>query len=284
MCVCVYIWPRSALHDFLHIGIGRSPDAFDVQGFDVSITPLRLKFQPKPKPFKLIILSVGGLLCSRALPRVRQKAIMRFSGHSNLGRDKLWDLKVRPGLREFMSLLLQNFYVAVWSCMEDAILHKVLRRLFPEEVISRLQFVWGRSKCTNTNGFISRDEPYLLKEKEVLFKHHKNLFGCKEGNILFVDDQPSKHIRNKASECCYFPHTWPGPRVIDNITTACYLYIEKLIHAPNVPLYLANHITDGLPPIPRYHKWFEPFVTLNCLPNTSESRNTLSMHYSLSFH
>ena len=94
----------------------------------------------------------------------------------------------------------------------------------------------------------------LLKEKEILFKHHKKMFGCREGNILFVDDQPNQHIRKKASKCCYFPHTWPGPKVIDNITTTCYLYIEKLMHTPNVPLYLGNYKNDKLPWIPRYHE------------------------------
>lgn len=130
--------------------------------------------------------------------------------------------------------------------MEDVVHHNVLRCLFRNHVICRLPFVWGRFKCTNINGFVNRDVSFIFKEREFLFRHHKNLFGC---NALFVDDQPSKHIRNKALECCYFLHTWPSPSIIDNTTTSCHLYIEKRIPAQNVPLYLENHSTYGQPQI-----------------------------------
>lgn len=145
-----------------------------------------------------------------------------------------------------MSLLLHNVHFVVWSCMEDVVHHNVLRCLFRNHVICRLPFVWGRFKCTNINGFVNRDVSFIFKEREFLFRHHKNLFGC---NALFVDDQPSKHIRNKALECCYFLHTWPSPSIIDNTTTSCHLYIEKRIPAQNVPLYLENHSTYGQPQI-----------------------------------
>lgn len=72
------------------------------------------------------------------------------------------------------------------------------------------------------------------------------MFGCRLGNILFTDDQPSKYSKNIVA-------TWPNPRVIDNNITACYLYIEKFIHAPTVPLYLGNHKIDGQHSIPCYY-------------------------------
>ena len=55
---------------------------------------------------------------------------MSINRHNNLGRDRLWDLKVCPRLWEFMSLVLHNIHVVVWSCMKDAILHNVLKMYF----------------------------------------------------------------------------------------------------------------------------------------------------------
>jgi hypothetical protein len=73
---------------------------------------------------------------------------------------------------------------------------------------------------------------------------------------MFVDDKPRNYIKDKALECLCFPHKWPGPRVIDNITTSCYPYVENFIHAPPILLHLGNLITDGNP---RFH------VTINGL-------------------
>ena len=50
----------------------------------------------------------------------------------------LWDLKVRLRLWEFMSLLLQNFHVLLWVCIEDVVLHNVLQSLYARNVIRRL--------------------------------------------------------------------------------------------------------------------------------------------------
>lgn len=57
-----------------------------------------------------------------------------------------------------------------------------------------------------------------------------------------------------------------GHRVMNTITTACY---EKLIHTPNVLLYLGNHITYRQLSVPHYHIWFVPFMANNCMPNST---------------
>ena len=166
-------------------------------------------------------------------------------GHNNLGRDNLWDLKVHLGVQEFMSLLLLSFHVVVWSCMADVVLHNVLWCQFLEDTFHKLAFMWGRLQCTNKIGFISRDASFL-------FRHHKNLFGCRKGKILFIMMNLVYTLRTRPRSATISPYIWPGPKVIDNITTSCYLYIEKLIHAPNVPPYLGNYIIGGQPPIPSY--------------------------------
>ena len=45
-------------------------------------------------------------------------------------------ISIRPTLWEFMSLLLQNFHVHLWSCMEDVVLHNVLRPLLMNQLIN----------------------------------------------------------------------------------------------------------------------------------------------------
>ena len=121
-------------------------------------------------------------------------------------------------------------------------------------------------KCMNTNGFTSRDKSFLLKEKETLFRHHKNVW-LQGGQYIVCWLSTYKDIRNKASECCYSPHTWPGYRVIDNNTIACYLFrhYEFYTHT-KVLLYLENHVTYGQPPIPHCHN-------CKCLPNIVKSQH-----------
>lgn len=46
-------------------------------------------------------LNQGPSSWSSSLPMVRQKAIIHFNGHGNLGNDKLWDLKVCLWLQYF---------------------------------------------------------------------------------------------------------------------------------------------------------------------------------------
>lgn len=133
-------------HVFLDIGIGSSHDASSPHEYEVSITHVWPKYQPQPRSFKLVNIFVDGLLCSRSSPRVRQKAIMCFNGHGNLGRDKLQDLKVHPRLWEFMSILLHDFHVIVWSCMEVFALYNAFWCLSSKYVTHILAFCVGQIK------------------------------------------------------------------------------------------------------------------------------------------
>lgn len=57
----------------------------------------------------------------------------------------------------------------------------------------------------NMNGFDRKDLLFLFKEKEVLFRHHKKLFGCKECNSLFIDDQTNKHNKTQGDVVLLLP-------------------------------------------------------------------------------
>ena len=90
--------------------------------------------------------------------------------------------------------------------MEDVVLHNVFRCLFLENIISdwhlcgAYQSLWIR--------MVSLVDMYLsfFERKKSSLGTTKKLFGCSEGNISFVNDQPSKHMKNKASKCYYFLH------------------------------------------------------------------------------
>ena len=236
-CICClfHIFPTNM---FLDIGIGSFPDALSPHNFEVSINHVRPKYQPQsqPEPFKLIILFVNNLLCSHSPMRVRQKAIMHFNGHNNFGRLKLGDLKVCPTLLEFKSLLLHNFHVVVWSCIEDVVIHNVLRCLFLENVIYRLALYGANWSAQIQMG--SLVETCFLPKKEVFLGTTKIYLVAWRAVFCLLMISLANTSRRRPRSVATSPTLWPGPRVIDNISTTCDLYIKKLIHTPIVPLYL----------------------------------------------
>lgn len=118
-----------------------------------------------------------------------------FQRHVNIKMDKRWDPKVYPWLWESMSLLLQNVHVDVWSCMEDVVLHKLLWHIFLENNICRLEIVvsLGHIEVQEFEQVISRNKSFLLKRNKSSL-NTTNVFGCREENILFVNDQPSSRV------------------------------------------------------------------------------------------
>ena len=183
------------LVDFLDVGFQRYLDVVFSIGFWDFNHLCAAKCQPKSMPLKLVIIFVDSLLCSRASSRVIHEAMIHFSRHVNIKMDKLWDPKVYPWLWEFMSLLLQNVHVDVWSCMEDVVLHKLLWHIFLENNICRLEIVvsLGHIEVQEFEQVISRNKSFLLKRNKSSL-NTTNVFGCGEENILFVNDQPSSRV------------------------------------------------------------------------------------------
>ena len=116
---------------------------------------------------KLLVLNVNGLLCSLRYLQPFPQTYELWSP-SKEEFQKYVCVVVRPGLKEFISLISPDFYVAIWSCMDDWTLGRLLDILFPPKVYKSFQFTWGRSTCTNTQAFISKNIPYLLKEYKTL--------------------------------------------------------------------------------------------------------------------
>lgn len=183
---------------------------------------------------KVIILSVNGLLCFEKYINCTPR---RFDRNNII---------VRPGLLEFMRILLRSFKVGIWSCMFSTRLKKVLEVLFPEDIRSRLLFVYGRNQC-------SRPQQYPLCDKLLwrLSSDLKTKEFCLPGKMLMVDDQPMRNVFN-GDFACYFPNSWHGEmtlpnasNVIPNIGTALLPYILPLRLYASVYEYLRGHPMDG---------------------------------------
>lgn len=178
MCVWIFEWWNVCYAStticcpcFSWCWLWKTCQCFYCAWFEVSITLVRPQTQPKSKPFKLNVLFVNGLLCCHANPRFLAKVALCFGNHNKLWRNKLWDLKDRPWLRVFMSLLLHDFNVGMWSSMEEAICHNVIWwALFLKNIICRLQFIWCAqietfSLVWTFISFLKRNKYYLFNIK-----------------------------------------------------------------------------------------------------------------------
>ena len=118
--------------------------------------------------------------------------------------------------------------------MDDWTLGRLLDILFPPRVYKSFQFTWGCSRCTDTQAFISKKIPYLLKE----YKRLQDAYSAKsffhKDQVLFVDDMSSKCVQNPPF-LGYYPFSWSSLDtlcVFNNIREALYPYFYYLKDAP----------------------------------------------------
>ena len=113
-----------------------------------------------------------------------------------------WDFQIapyniykRPYLEQFIDEIKNHFKIAVWSSASDDYVQKVVSLIFPADY--PLEFVWGRSKCTQQFDHQSLDDlgysDYYnhLNYSKILKKVRKKGFAKIE-DILIVDDTPRK--------------------------------------------------------------------------------------------
>ena len=125
-------------------------------------------------------------------------------------------------------------------------LKKVLKVLLPDQIQSKLLFVYGRNKC----GRIINN-PFCYKILDRPSKDRKTKEFCLPDKVLMVDVQPMRHLFN--GDCaCYFPRSWSsemslpnGSNVIPNITTTLIPFILSLQNYSSVSEYLQRHKMDG---------------------------------------
>ena len=95
----------------------------------------------------LIVLDLNGILCHRIRENntVNTKSSMY---RPSLGSVSKTEVIPRSDLHEFLSLLHDNFSLAVWTSATRKTARMLVQLLFPEEMRDRLVFVWHRNFCS----------------------------------------------------------------------------------------------------------------------------------------
>ncbi len=105
----------------------------------------------------------------------------------------------RPYLNAFLDKVKAYYKIAVWSSASDQYVEQVVANIFPPDY--PLEFVWGRSKCTQQMDQESMEDlgysDYYshLNYSKILKKVKKKGFAKME-DILIIDDTPRKSKHN----------------------------------------------------------------------------------------
>ncbi len=97
----------------------------------------------------LIVLDLNGILCHR----VRRTNNTTSPSTSSIFRQSCGNISntyviPRSDLHDFLTLLHENFCLAVWTSATRKTAKLLVQALFPEEVRERLLFIWHRSFCS----------------------------------------------------------------------------------------------------------------------------------------
>ena len=156
-------------------------------------------------------------------------------------KDRNWSFEVgnykvykRPYLEEFLDTLKKHFKVAVWSSAGDTYVEQIVCHIFPKEY--KLQFVWGRSKCTPFWDINGIEEAGHSNERDhykycKVLKKVKKIGGASLKEILIVDDTPHKARYNYGN--AIYPSPFIG-NMEDNELPLLMEYLLTLKEVNNV--------------------------------------------------
>ncbi len=84
---------------------------------------------------------------SRAIREQRIKAFCRSLYRSPIGHIAGTPIVARTDLHDLLSYLDQHFTLAIWSSAKRKTVKGLVKILFPDDIASKLLFVWHQSKC-----------------------------------------------------------------------------------------------------------------------------------------
>lgn len=155
--------------------------------------------------------------------------------------DDKWDFEVfeykvykRPGLRVFLEKLRTHFDVAVWSSASDDYVEEIVFEIFPYE--DKLEFVWGRSKCTPRIDYDSvEDLGYFDQNNHLCYskplKKLKRKTKRSLDHMLIIDDSPEKTKENYGN--AIYPREFNGEQD-DNELAQLWKYLMLIKDEPNI--------------------------------------------------
>ncbi len=116
------------------------------------------------RPKKLLILSVNGVLCYVPRCAVLQGTARVFG--RNIDKSKV---EVRVGVEQFLSNVLKELYIAIWSYMKLEDVLEVIPMLMPKKFVNEFVFIWGHEQCSKSFGQITPGSYYYIKDLKCVY-------------------------------------------------------------------------------------------------------------------
>ncbi|KAK3226721.1 hypothetical protein Dsin_006583 [Dipteronia sinensis] len=157
-----------------------------------------MKLNPGPMK-KLVVLSLGGLLCHRVCRRKILTDPINRSSDASYGSI---DVYKRPYCTDFIKFCLERFEVGIWSSAREWYMSNALDCIMVG-LRSKVLFAWDQSQCTDS-GFKTLEnefKPIFFKELEKIWDNkYYNLPSRVEQysskNTLLIDTNPYKALLN----------------------------------------------------------------------------------------
>ncbi len=73
-------------------------------------------------------------------------------------------VEVRVGVEQFLSNVLKELYIAIWSYMKLEDVLEVLPMLMPKKFVNEFVFIWEHEQCLKTFGQITPGSYYYIKD------------------------------------------------------------------------------------------------------------------------
>lgn len=147
----------------------------------------------------LIILDLNGALLQRVIQRPKIASISSFEHR----KAEKYHIYLRPHFHAFMSYLIREFEVAVWTSAQENNALAIVKECFTDSFIpEKLQFVWHREHCelrnrtsqevaaikaANPKAFV---KPIAIKDLDAVWKAYGDRYS--PNNTLILDDSAEK--------------------------------------------------------------------------------------------
>ncbi|KAF5737493.1 hypothetical protein HS088_TW13G00374 [Tripterygium wilfordii] len=211
----------------------------------------KLSLGPKKK---LIVLSLGGVLCERVCRRDTSKIPRNRSPDASYGSMLVYK---RPYVEDFIKFCLEKFEVGIWSSAREWYLDDALNCIM-SGLRSKLLFAWDQTYSNNT-GFSTlenKNKPIFLKELNKIWEKKSLCKGkFSSSNTLLIDVNPYRALLNPP-HTTIFPSEYKVNQAGDDAlgrNGALRVYLDGLANADNVPSYVKEH-PFGQPPVSATHR------------------------------
>lgn len=173
----------------------------------------------------LLILDIDETLIHASSKELIRKPDFEVFGYS---------IYKRPMLSEFIDKIKNHFLIAVWSSASDDYVEEIVKQIFDKSV--KLEFVWGRSKCTYRRNIQVDEYGYFNSDPNSHYHYIKPLKKLKRkgfelNRMLIVDDSPHKCQDNYGN--AVYPKEFLGDKNDDELILLAE-YLLKLKDESNI--------------------------------------------------